>query len=268
MTGSIAGLLNDDPASRYIRDALGVASTKDVSSSGSFDRLLSFFGKADYNYAQRYYASATLRRDGSSKFGTGNQWGTFPAFNVGWRASRESFFPQDGFFSNVLLRFGWGVTGNQRIPGGRIVAKFGGGTGDTFYDISGSGTSIQPGFRQIATGNPNLKWEENKSGNIGLDLEFLNGRGNFKVDLYSRTTDNLLFDPRAPSAAGAVSPAIQNVGKMRNKGFDFAVAYSGTAGVGKGWSAAFNGNHYRNEILSIEGQLTSVLGTGLPKKNS
>src|SRR3989440_7725675 len=140
MTGSIAGLLNDDPASRYIQDALGVASTKDVSSSGSFDRLLSFFGKADYNYAQRYYASATLRRDGSSKFAPSHRWGTFPAFNVGWRASRESFFPQNGFFSKGMVRFGWGETGNQQISGGRIVGQFGGDPRGTFYDIHRTGT--------------------------------------------------------------------------------------------------------------------------------
>ena len=218
MSGGISGLLNDAPADRYIDDALGQASTKTVSSTGFFDRLLSFFGKADYNYGQKYYASATLRRDGSSKFAKGHQWGTFPAFNVGWRLSRESFFPQDGFLSNVMLRFGWGVTGNQNIPGGRVVAKFGGGTGDTFYDIGGSQTSIQPGFRQIALGNPNIKWEENKSTNVGVDLEFLHGRGNLTVDVYNRVTDNMLFDPRPPATAGAADPAVQNVGKMSNKG--------------------------------------------------
>src|SRR2546430_2665160 len=135
ITGGISGLYNDDPANRYIQDGLGSASSKTVNTTGFFDRLLSFFGKADYNYGEKYYASVTLRRDGSSKFGTDNRWGTFPAFNVGWRASRESFFPQDGFFSNAMLRFGWGITGNQRIPGGRIVSALGGGTGDTFYDI-------------------------------------------------------------------------------------------------------------------------------------
>ncbi len=218
LSGGISGLLNDAVADRYIDESLGQASTKTVSSSGYFDRLLSFFGKADYNYAERYYASVTVRRDGSSKFAQGHKWGTFPAFNVGWRLSRESFFPQDGFFSNVMLRFGYGVTGNQNIPGGRIVAKFGGGTGDTFYDIGGSGSSILPGFRQIALGNANLQWEEQKSGNVGVDLEFLHGRGNFTADVYNRTTDKLLFDPRAPSTAGAANPAIQNIGKMTRSG--------------------------------------------------
>ena len=265
MSGGISGLLNDAPSSRYIDDALGSASSKTVSSTGFFDRLLSVFGKADYNYGEKYYVSATLRRDGSSKFAKSHQWGTFPAFNVGWRASRESFFPQDGFFSNVMLRFGWGVTGNQRIPGGRIVAKFGGGTGDTFYDITGSGTSIVPGFRQIALGNPDLKWEENKSTNVGLDLEFFHGRGSFTADLYNRITDNLLFDPRSPATAGVASPAIQNIGKMSNRGFDFAAAYSGSAGAGKVWSVAFNGSHYRNKILRIDGQISSFTGPGGPQ---
>ena len=260
MAASIAGLINEDPSSRYIDDALGSATTKNVTSSGSFDRLLSFFGKADYNYAQRYYVSGTLRRDGSSKFGPGNQWGTFPAFNVGWRVSRESFFPQDGFLSNMMLRFGWGETGNQQIPGGRIVAKFGGGRGDVFYDIGGSGSSIEPGYRQIALGNPDVKWETNRSVNVGLDLEFLQGRGSFTLDVYNRTTNGLLYDPRLPATAGFADPAIGNFGKMSNKGFDFAVAYSGTMGGNKVWSVAFNGAHYKNEILSIDGTTLAFFG--------
>jgi TonB-linked SusC/RagA family outer membrane protein len=265
LSGGISGLLNDALASRYIDDALGAASSKTVSSTGFYDRLLSYFGKADYNFGEKYYASVTVRRDGSSKFAEKNRWGTFPAFNVGWRLSRESFFPQNGFFSNVMLRYGWGETGNQQIPGGRIVAKFGGGTGDTFYDIGGSGTSIVPGFRQIALGNANLKWETNKSGNAGADIEFLNGRGSFTVDVYSRTTENLLFDPRNPSTAGAASAAIQNVGRMSNKGFDFAAAYSGTIAGNKVWSVAFNGSHYKNKILRIDGNITSFVGPGGPQ---
>ena len=265
MSGGISGLLNDSPESRYIDDALGSAASKTVSSSGFFDRLLSYFGKADYNYAEKYYASVTVRRDGSSKFSKDNRWGTFPAFNVGWRLSRESFFPQDGFFSNVMLRAGYGQTGNQQIPGGRIVAKFGGGTGDTFYDIGGTGTSIVPGFRQIALGNANLKWETNTSTNVGADLEFLRGRGTFTFDIYSRTTDDLLFDPRQPATASAADPAIQNVGKMNNKGFDFGASYSGTMSGNKVWSIAFNGSHYKNKILRIDGEINSFVGPGGPQ---
>ncbi len=261
IAGSIAGLISpDDPNARYIDDVLGTASTKDVSSSGSYDRLLSFFGKADYNYQQRYYASVTVRRDGSSKFGVNNRWGTFPAFNVGWRLSRESFFPQDGFFSNVMLRAGYGETGNQQIPGGRIVAKFGGGRGDTFYDIGGTGSTIEPGFRQTALGNSQVKWETNKSSNVGLDLEFLQGRGNFTLDVYNRTTQGLLYDPRLPATSGLADPAIGNFGEMTNKGFDMAIAYSGTMGTNKVWSVALNGAHYANKIVSIDGTTLAFFG--------
>ncbi|HVH66799.1 MAG TPA: SusC/RagA family TonB-linked outer membrane protein [Gemmatimonadales bacterium] len=261
--GGISGLVNDDPSDRYINDALGVASTKVDSSSGSFDRLLSFFGKADYNYGEKYYASVTVRRDGSSKFAPGNRWGTFPAFNIGWRASRESFFPQGGFFSNVLLRFGYGTTGNEQIPGGRIVSQFGGGSGDTFYDIGNTGTSIVTGYRQTKLGNANLKWETNKSTNVGADLDFLQGRGNFTVDVYSRTTDNLLFPPATPSTAGAAAPAIQNVGSIRNRGIDFSASYNGTIGTDKVWSVAFNGSHYSNVILRIDGQLNQFVDAAI-----
>ena len=261
--GGISGLINDDPSDRYITDALGVASTKTDSSSGSFDRLLSLFGKADYNYGEKYYASVTVRRDGSSKFAPGNQWGTFPAFNVGWRVSRESFFPQGGFFSNVLLRFGYGLTGNQQIPGGRIVSQFGGGTGDTFYDIGNTGTSVVAGYRLTRLGNPNLKWEQNKSTNVGADLEFLQGRGNFTVDAYSRTTDNLLFPPANPKTAGAAAPPIQNVGSVRNRGVDFSASYNGTIGTDKVWSVAFNGSHYKNVVLRIDGQLNQFVDAAI-----
>ena len=260
ITGSIGSLINTDVPSRYIQDALGSASSKNVSSTGSVDRLLSFFGKADYNYEERYYVSGTLRRDGSSKFGPGHQWGNFPAFNVGWRLSRESFFPSDGFFSNAMLRLGWGKTGNQRIPGGRIVAQFGGDRGDTFYDIAGSGSTVQPGFRQTKLGNADLKWEENTSTNVGVDLEFLRGRGNFTIDIYQRSTDNLLFDPPNPATGGLTSPAIVNIGKMENRGIDFSISYSGAIGVGKSWSASFNASHYKNKIVRIDGDHDSFFG--------
>ncbi|HZE94835.1 MAG TPA: SusC/RagA family TonB-linked outer membrane protein [Gemmatimonadales bacterium] len=263
--GSIAALVNEDPASRYIDDALGSATTKNVTSAGALDRLLSFFGKADYNYQQRFYVSGTIRRDGSSKFGPGHRWGTFPGFNVGWRLSRESFFPQDGFLSNVMLRFGWGMTGSQLIPGGRIRAKFGGGRNDTFYDIGATGNSIQPGYRQIALGNASLGWETDKSTNVGADLEFAQGRGNLTIDVYNRIAGatkghGILFDPRLPATAGFADPSVQNVAKMQNKGFDFALAYSGTIGAGKVWSVSLNAGHYKNKILEIAENLTQFFG--------
>ena len=137
--------------------------------------VAAFFGKAGLNHADNYVASFTLRKDGSSNLGKDNRWGTFPAVGLGWRISNEGFLQNNRIFSDVMLRYGWGRTGNQNIPAGRIVSQFGGDRGDTFYDISGSNTTIQPGFRQASLGNPNLKWESNKSTNVGTDMTLFNG---------------------------------------------------------------------------------------------
>src|SRR5205809_125314 len=137
--GHIGHLLDTDPSSRYIKDALADPDTKNDSSAGNNSRLLSFFGKADYNYDGKYFLSLTVRRDGSSTFSPGHQWGTFPAFNVGWRFSQEPFMAGK-FLTNAMLRFGWGVTGNQNVPL-RLVSTFGGNVGDVFYDIGNTGTT-------------------------------------------------------------------------------------------------------------------------------
>jgi TonB-linked SusC/RagA family outer membrane protein len=242
---SISGLVNTSIDSRYIQDALGTSPT--VFTNGGNNSLLSVFGKADYNYADKYVASFTLRRDGSSRLAPGNQWGTFPAVGLGWRISNEGFLQNNKILSDVMLRYGWGVTGNQLIPSGRIVAQFGGGKGDTFYDVAG-GNSIVTGFRQTSLGNANLKWEENKSTNIGADMQLFEGNINLIVDWYRRSTSNLLFDPRLPATAGVVDPPIVNVGQMRNTGIDFSVGHQAAS-----WSLSLNGSHYKNEIISING---------------
>ena len=257
LQGSINNLLNIDIASRFVQDALADPKTKNVFSSGGQNALLSFFGKAGVNYADKYVASFTLRKDGSSNLGPAHRWGTFPAVGLGWRMTNEPFLSNNRIFSDVMLRYGWGVTGNQNIPSGRIVSQFGGDRGDTFYDISGSNTSIQPGFRQASLGNPDLKWEENKSTNVGADMSLFEGALNVVLDVYSRVTDNLLFDPRTPATAGIAAPPIVNIGKMQNKGFDFSVGHQGSW-----WNASFNGSHYSNKILNIDGVQTSFVGPG------
>src|SRR5207244_8815257 len=123
---SMSNLLNSDLNSRYIQDALGDAKTKDVFSTGGKSALLSVFGKADYNFADKYVASFTVRRDGSSRLAPGHQWGTFPAFGLGWHITNERFLSGNRFLNDVMLRYGNGRTGNQLIPSGRIVSQFGG----------------------------------------------------------------------------------------------------------------------------------------------
>jgi TonB-linked SusC/RagA family outer membrane protein len=256
---SINNLVTTDIDARYIGDALGNPETKNVNSSGDRSALLAFFGKLDYNFAQRYHVSLTLRRDGSSRLGANNRWGTFPAFSVGWRLSEEPFLQPNQFFTNIMLRFGWGITGNQNLPTGRTLAEFGGSSGDTFYDIGGTGNSIVAGFAQTVLGNPDLKWEENESMNLGLDLEFFGGAASLVLDAYQRETDNLFFERSMPATAGAADPPIVNIGDMKNRGIDISIGYIGTIGAGA-WSLRLTGSHYRNEIVRIDGVQDFFLG--------
>jgi TonB-dependent starch-binding outer membrane protein SusC len=260
--GQMGNLISNDPNSWYLQPALGNAGSMVVRSSGSVSSLLSFFGKADYNFGERYYLSGTLRRDGSSRLAEAHRWGTFPAFSAGWRVSQEPFMANQTMFTNIMLRAGWGVTGNQNIATGRSVDLFGGGTNNTFYDITGAGNSIAAGYRQTALGNPNLKWEENRSVNAGLDLEFLGGAANFALDVYQRDSDNLLFDPPLPGTAGMANPPIVNIGQVRNRGFDVGLGYRGAFANGINWNVDVNGAHYRNEIVRIDGNQMEFSGPG------
>src|SRR5207237_3023947 len=127
----------------------------------------------------RYAASVTVRRDGSSRLG--EQWGTFPAFGLGWHISNEAWFPRNRFVSDFNLRYGYGVTGNQLIPAGRIFSQFGGSTGATFYDIGANNATITPGYCLTAVGETNLKWEEDHSGNIRPEMVLWNSNVKLRV---------------------------------------------------------------------------------------
>jgi TonB-linked SusC/RagA family outer membrane protein len=255
ITASMGSLLNTAVDSRYINAALGDAKSINVSSTGGQYALLSFFGKADYGFADKYIVSATLRTDGSSRLGPTNRWGTFPAFGLGWRLTNESWMKENRFVSDAMLRYGWGVTGNQRIPTGRTVSQFGGNQGDTFYDITGSNTSTVPGFRLSSIGNPDLKWEENRSQNVGADLSLFDRQLDVVIDIYKRTTNNLLYNPALPATAGVAGPPFVNIGSIKNTGFDFSVGHRGSW-----WNATFNGSHYKNEIVKIDGVQNSFIG--------
>ena len=252
---SLANLLSTDLSARYIQDALGDSKTKAVNSSGGESALLSFFGKADYNFAEKYIASLTVRRDGSSRLGPTSRWGVFPAAGLGWRISKEKFLTGNKVISDAMLRVGYGVTGNQSIPSGRTLNQFGGSNGDTYYDITGSNGSVRAGYRQTSLGNANLKWEESRSSNFGADLSLFDNSLSLIIDVYDRATNNLLFNPALPGTAGIAAPPIVNIGKMNNKGFDISIGHQGN-----NWN--FNGaiSQYKNKIVSIDGQQTFFYG--------
>ncbi len=254
LNSSMAGYVTTDPNAWYIRDALGDPSTKVVNSYGGKSSLESLFAKLDYNFANKYYISGTVRRDGSSKFGENNRYGLFPAFSAGWRISDESFMQGLTWLDDLKIRGGWGVTGNQNIPGGRTANQFGGATTETFYDINGANTGLVTGYRLTALGNPDLKWEENVSQNIGFDLALFDSRVTVVFDIYERTVDDLLFDPSLPAAAGRAAPPIVNIGKMNNKGYDFTIGYRSASTGDFNWNIDLNAGHYKNEIVRIAGE--------------
>ena len=255
INSQLSNLLSTDVDARFVQDALGDASTKVVNSFGGHSALLSFFGKVDYNFADKYVASATVRRDGSSRLGPNSRYGTFPAFGLGWRISKEKFLENNHVLSDAMLRFGFGVTGNQSIPTGRIVDQYGGSNGDTYYDITGSNTSVRSGYRQTSLGNPDLQWEENRSKNVGADLALFDGAINVIIDLYDRTTNNLLFNPAIPGTAGYASAPIVNIGEMNNRGYDLSIGHQGA-----NWNATLTGSQYKNKIVKIDGVQTFFYG--------
>ncbi len=253
LNASMAGYVSTDPSAWYIQDALGTPSTKSVNSYGNIWALTSVFGKIDYNFANKYYISGTVRRDGSSKFGENNRYGVFPAFSAGWRISDESFMQGLTWLDDLKIRGGWGKTGNQNIPAGRTANQFGGSTTDTFYDINGANTATVTGYRLTALGNADLKWESNVSQNIGFDLALFDNRLSVVFDIYERNVDDLLTAPSLPATAGRANPPIVNIGKMKNTGYDFSVGYR-SAGTGDfNWNIDMNAGHYKNEIVQIDG---------------
>ncbi|MDB5262768.1 MAG: TonB-dependent receptor, partial [Adhaeribacter sp.] len=145
------------------------------SGSGSSWALFSLFGRVDYSLKDRYLASVTMRRDGSSRFGGNNRYAVFPAFSLGWTLSEESFLKEVAFLSNLKLRAGWGRTGNQDIGNYASYSTYLTSPANS-YDATGSNSSLVSGFAVSALGNPNLKWESTTSNNVGLDFAFLQNK--------------------------------------------------------------------------------------------
>lgn len=249
--GSRANFFTNTPSAWGLNDIADPASQTNYS-YGYFESLASTFGRVDYVYQDKYLIGATIRRDGSSRFGN-EKYATFPAASVGWRVSQESFLQNVDFIDDLKVRYGWGKTGNQYIRNGNAYSQFGGGPGQTFYDLGGTNTSIRTGYSQISLGNPDTKWETQTSNNIGFDASLFAGRLEIILDVYERTTRDLLFNPALPGTAGLARPPYINIGSMQNKGIDLAINTRGTVAAGIGYDIGFNISHYKNEILTVTG---------------
>lgn len=191
----------------------------DIGSWRGSNRLISFFGRAVYNFDSKYYFTATIRRDGSSKFGVNNEWGLFPSASVAWNIKREGFMNNVDFISDFKLRAGYGLSGNQEI--------------DNYLDIISygpAGTAPNPetgedaiNFEPSHNANPDLKWEENRELNIGLDYGFIKNKFIGSFEYYDKTTYDLLAEYTVPVPPNAVSRTYANVGTIRNSGYEFSL---------------------------------------------
>ncbi len=213
--------------------------------------LVSMFGKADYSFKDKYLLSATVRRDGSSRFGADNRYGVFPSFSAGWRVSGEPFFSSIGWINDLKVRGSYGTMGNQlAVSPDNQFFLYGGSANQSNYDLNGTGTSSLQGFRPTRIGNPNAKWETNITTNVGFEAQFWNNKLGVVFDYYTKNTEDLLFDPELPGTAGNASPPFVNIASMKNHGVDFEVSFKNTWGD-LGVNASATMTTYKNEITKI-----------------
>ena len=229
---------------------------------GSSYSLVSFFGKANYNYADRYMASFTIRRDGSSRFGKNNRYATFPSVSAGWRINQEKFLKNLSWIDDLKIRASWGQTGNQEIDNLARYTIFvsnygvnenGGQSYGTAYDIAGTngGSTLASGFKRNQIGNDNIKWETTTQTDLGLDFAFLGNTlyGNF--DWYFKKTKDILVYMPGIAVMGEGSSQWINAGEMENRGFEFNIGYRNQTHFGLKYDITANISAYRNKITAL-----------------
>ena len=220
-------------------------------------RMMSMFLRANYNFRYKYYLTFSFRADGSSKFPSGNRWGYFPSVGASWNFNRENLFKKSDWLSNGKLRFSWGLTGNNRTQTpydyySQITVTPGSGNS---FDYVFNGERV-PGYYVSNMANEKLKWETTEQWNVGIDLGFLDNRIKVTADWYDKVTRDLLLYALLPASAG-YEQGMLNIGKIRNRGFEFTLETVNVKTRQFQWSTSFNIAFNRNRILAlVDGQNT------------
>ncbi|MFV5694273.1 TonB-dependent receptor [Flavobacterium sp. LB3P122] len=225
----------------------------DIQSYKNDRTLVSFLGRINYTFLRRYLFTASIRRDGSSVFGVNNKWGDFPSASAAWQIDKEPFMANQIIFSELKLRGGYGVTGNQQGLYPQNSISLVGGSGVTYF----GGQQIT-NFNVTQNANADLRWETKKQTNIGVDFALLNNRIRGTVDVFTATTDNLLFDYTVPQPPFPFNTIKANVGSLLNKGLEVALGYDLIKTENTTLTLAGNVSLLRNKVLNLSGSINGV----------
>jgi TonB-linked SusC/RagA family outer membrane protein len=213
-------------------------------------RLLSYVSRVNYDFKSRYFLSVTVRRDGSSNFGPGNRFATFPAFSAAWRIGDEDFMSGVPLISDLKLRASYGFTGNQNVAPFAFLARINTGIQYPLGDNSASG-GANAGAAPTATPNPNLQWERNGQANVGFDLGLFNNRVEVAFDAYVRRSIDLIFNVPPPDVSGTFEAVPFNTGTMENRGIDLGINTVNIDKNGFRWNTNFTISAFRNEVTDL-----------------
>ena len=223
------------------------------------NQMVSYISRGTYTFDNKYVLNASLRVDGSSKFGANNKYGYFPAVSVAWRASEEEFIKKFDFISNLRVRTSFGMTGNNQIPSYQSLSQL------ENNKVVMNGSTVEIGRYPSNVTNDDLKWESQKQYNIGFDFGVLDNRFSITADFYYKRIDDMLLQVNIPSTSG-YTKAWKNAGSMENKGMEFAINANWFKGAFN-WSTDFNISFYKNKILSLDkGQYQQFYDRGINAK--
>jgi hypothetical protein len=216
--------------------------------------LVSILGRLNYSYADKYLLTVSVRRDGSSVFGTNHKWGTFPSASVAWRICEESFMKDQQLFNNLKLRAGYGITGNQQGLNPQQSMQLVSSSGTIFFN-----GGLITNYAVTQNSNENLRWETRYQTNIGLDFGLFNSRLNGSVDVFSAVTRNLLYDYTVPQPPYPFNSIMANVGSLKNEGIELVLNYDIIRTKDLTVSLGGNLSLLRNEVLELSGTVNNVL---------
>ncbi|MBR6457015.1 MAG: TonB-dependent receptor [Bacteroidales bacterium] len=254
VSGTDYNLKESNPAMAYIDSAIGdTADERTSGGTGGYDhqRLASYFFRFDYNFDERYMLEFTIRRDGSSRFGPGHKWATFPAVSAGWNITNEPWF-RDGrpdWINQLKVRASWGKNGNENIGNFRYASLM--DTGQEYYFGIGSTAygNMYSGASPAALANPTIRWEESEQIDVGFDARLFNDRLSFGFDFYNKKTNGMLMDKPIPAYVGQGAP-MSNLGDMRNWGYEFEIGWQHQIGDFH-YAVNANASLLRNRLINL-----------------